>query len=184
MKNLLISIKITLAFCVILFTGYVLILWGVSAVVAPNGGRAELVTIGGTAVGASNVGQTFTADKYFWSRPSAVSYDGAGSGGSNKGVTNPDYLAEVETRIDTFMASHPYLNRNEVPSEMVTASASGLDPHISPAAARAQIQRIAQARAVAPADIERIVDSIQQNPLIGVPVINVLKLNVAIDEKY
>ena len=87
-------------------------------------------------VGAANVGQQFTDTRYFWGRPSAVDYNGGGSGGSNKAATNPEYLAEVERRVQDFLAAHPYLTREEVPSEMVTASGSGLDPDISPRARR------------------------------------------------
>lgn len=184
MKNLFISIKITLAFCVVLFVGYVLVLWGVAALTKPNSGQAELVTLNGKVVGAANVGQQFTDAKYFWSRPSAVDYDGSGSGGSNKGVTNPEYLEEVEARIEAFLVAHPYLNRADVPSEIVTASASGLDPHISPAAARVQTRRVAEARGVAVEDIDKLVSDAQERALVGTSFINVLKLNVALDEKY
>lgn len=184
MKNILISLKITLTFCVILFGGYVMILWAVAAISQPNNGRAEVLTLNGRVVGASNVGQQFSAPKYFWSRPSAVDYDGGGSGGSNKGVTNPEYLAQVNVRIDTFLVAHPYLNRNQVPSEMVTASASGLDPHISVASATAQAQRVAKARGVAADEINKIIEINTEKPLVGLPLVNVLKINIALDEKY
>lgn len=184
MKNFLISIKITLTFCVVLFVGYVLVLWGVAAATQPNSGQAELVTLNGQVVGAANMGQTFTDSKYFWSRPSAVDYNGSGSGGSNKGVTNSEYLDEVEARIEAFLVSHPYLDRAQVPSEMVTASGSGLDPHISPASASVQAQRVAEARGVSVDDINALVESIQKTPMAGAAFVNVLKLNVALDEKY
>ena len=102
-----------------------------------EGGNAETVTLNGKVVGVANVGQRFTQDIYFWGRPSCAGdgYDGTSSAGSNKGVTNESYLKEVEARIDTFLLHHPYLKRAEVPAEMVTASASGLDPDITPACA-------------------------------------------------
>lgn len=128
MKNLWISIKITLAMCVVLFVGYVLVLRLVAWVASPNDGEAPVVTYNGKVVGAANVGQVFTDSVYFWGRPSNVDYNGGGSGGSNKGTNNPEYLAQVEERIDAFLAAHPYLSREEVPAEMVTASGSGLDP--------------------------------------------------------
>ena len=131
MKNFWISLKYTLAMCVLLTLGYVLVLRLVARVASPNDGEAELVYADGKAVGAANVGQIFTDSIYFWGRPSAVDYDGGGAGGSNKGTTNPEYLAEVEGRIAAFLEAHPYLSREEVPSEMVTASGSGLDPDIS-----------------------------------------------------
>ena len=114
--------------CVVLTVGYVLLLRLTSAVVSPNDGEAALVELDGKVVGAANVGQAFTDSVYFWGRPSAVEYNGGGSGGSNKGTNNPEYLSEVESRIESFMAAHPYLSRGDVPSELVTASGSGLDP--------------------------------------------------------
>lgn len=182
MKNLFISLKITLVFCVVLFVGYVLVLWGAAALTQPNGGRAEVLTLNNQVVGVSNVGQTFTQPDYFWSRPSNVDYDGSGSGGSNKSNGNPEYLVEVSTRIDNFLAAHPYLNRSEVPSEMVTASASGLDPHISIASAMVQAQRVAEARGTSTETITKIIEKTQEKPLVGPAFINVLKLNIALDE--
>ena len=141
MKNLWISLKITLAMCLLLGVGYVLVLRGISAVAGPNGGEADVVTVNGKVVGAANVGQQFTDVRYFWGRPSAVDYNGGGSGGSNKATTNPEYLADVEQRVQDFLAAHPYLTRAEVPAEMVTASGSGLDPDISPRGAQAGAPR-------------------------------------------
>ena len=99
MKNLWISLKITLAMCIVLGVGHVLVLRGISAVAGPNGGEADVVTLDGQVVGAANVGQRFTDVRYFWSRPSAVDYNGGGSGGSNKATTNPEHLAGVEQRV-------------------------------------------------------------------------------------
>lgn len=184
MKNLLISIKITIAFCVILFVGYVLVLWGVAAVTQPNAGQAELLTLGDKVVGASNVGQQFTQTNYFWSRPSAVDYNGGGSGGSNKGPTNEEYLTEVSARVDNFLLAHPYLKRSEVPAEIVTGSGSGLDPHISIASAMVQARRVAEARGASVEEITKIIETVTETPMVGVSVVNVLKLNITLDEKY
>ena len=184
MKNLWISLKITLAMCIVLGVGYVLVLRGISAVAGPNGGEADVVTLDGQVVGAANVGQRFTDVRYFWSRPSAVDYNGGGSGGSNKATTNPEYLAQVEERVDAFLAAHPYLSREEVPAEMVTASGSGLDPDISPRGAEVQIRRVAEARGMSVEEVKRIVDSVTEGPwlgLFGTSKVNVLKLNVALD---
>ena len=184
MKNLWISLKITLAMCLLLSVGYVLVLRGAAAVAGPNDGEADVVAYGGRIVGAANVGQQFTDVRYFWDRPSAVDYNGGGSGGSNKATTNPDYLAEVEQRIETFLAAHPYLTREEVPSEMVTASGSGLDPDISPRGAQVQVQRVAEARGLDAATVRNIVDSLTRKPwlgLFGTPKVNVLRLNVALE---
>lgn len=173
MKTLFQSLKITVAFCVIFFVGYVLVLWGFGAAVMPNHGQAQ----------AAQVGQSFSDSTYFWGRPSAVDYDGGGSGASNKGVTNPDYLAEVSERITLFLAAHPYLERSQVPSELVTASGSGLDPHISPEAAAVQIQRVAQARSMTTEQVTQIVAQHTEDPWVGKATINLLLLNTALDEQ-
>ena len=186
MKNLWISIKITLAMCVVLFVGYVLVLRLVAWVASPNDGEAPVVTYNGKVVGAANVGQVFTDSVYFWGRPSNVDYNGGGSGGSNKATTNPEYLAEIEARIDTFLAAHPYLTRKDVPSEIVTASGSGLDPDISPAAAYVQVKRVADARGLSEETVRTIVEEQVQQPwlgLFGTQKVNVLKLNLALDAK-
>ena len=187
MKTLLKSIKITLIFCVFLSVFYILVLWIFAQFGSPNKGNAEVVTLNGKVVGAANVGQVFTKDIYFWGRPSNAGdgYDATSSSGSNKGPTNPEYLAEVEARIDTFLVHHPYLSRKEVPAEMVTASASGLDPNITPECALVQVKRVAQARGVNEADVKKIVDESIEAPflgLFGTKKVNVLKLNVALDK--
>lgn len=184
MKNFWISLKYTLAMCVLLTLGYVLVLRLVARIASPNDGEAELVYADGKAVGAANVGQIFTDSIYFWGRPSAVDYDGGGAGGSNKGTTNPEYLAEVEGRIAAFLEAHPYLSREEVPSEMVTASGSGLDPDISVRGAEVQARRVAQARGMDEQEVLRIIGEQTEGPwlgLFGTSKVNVLKLNVALD---
>lgn len=187
MKTLWKSIKITLAFCVFFSLFYILILWVFAQFASPNKGNAEIVTLNGKVVGAANVGQLFTEDIYFWGRPSNAGdgYDATSSSGSNKGVTNPEYLAEVEARIDTFLVHHPYLNRKEVPAEMVTASGSGLDPNITPACAYVQVKRVAEARGMSEAEVKTVVDKSVEKPLLGLfgtEKVNVLKLNVALEE--
>ena len=189
MKTLLKSIKITLIFCVFLSVFYVLVLWIFAQFGSPNKGNAEVVTLNGKVVGAANVGQLFTEDVYFWGRPSNAGdgYDAASSSGSNKGPTNPEYLAEVEARVDTFLVHHPYLSRQEVPAEMVTASASGLDPDITPQCAYVQAKRVAQARGVNEAEVKRVVEQSIEKPflgLFGTEKVNVLKLNVALDQTF
>ena len=187
MKTLLKSIKITLVFCVFFSVFYILVLWLFAQVAGPNRGNAEVVTLNGKVVGAANVGQTFTEEKYFWGRPSCAGdgYDATSSAGSNKGQTNPEYLAEVEARIDTFLIHHPYLARKDVPAEMVTASASGLDPDITPQSAYVQVKRVAQARGMDVEEVRRVVDKAVEKPLLGIfgtEKVNVLKLNIALEE--
>ena len=122
---------------------------------------------------------------YFWGRPSAADYKGDASAGSNKGPTNEEYLAEVEARVDSFLVHHPYLERKDVPAEMVTASGSGLDPNITPACAYVQVKRVAEARGMSEETVKAIVDKMVEKPflgLFGTEKINVLKLNVALEE--
>ena len=187
MKTLFKSLKITLVFCVFFSVFYILILWLFAQVAGPNKGNAEVATLDGKVVGAANVGQMFTKDIYFWGRPSCAGdgYDASSSSGSNKGPTNPEYLAEVEARIDTFLVHHHYLSRKDVPAEMVTASASGLDPNITPQCAYVQIKRVAQARGLTENQVKEIVDQSVEKPLLGIfgtEKINVLKLNIALEE--
>lgn len=188
MKNLMKSIRITVAFCVLLGICYVLILWIFAQFFASGkGGNVETVTLNGKVVGAANVGQMFTKDIYFWGRPSNAGdgYDASSSAGSNKGPTNEEYLAEVNARVDTFLIHHPYLKRSQVPAEMVTASGSGLDPDITPECAYVQVKRVADARGMSEAEVKDIVDEHIEKPFLGLfgpEKINVLKLNVALDE--
>lgn len=187
MKTLFKSLKITLAFCLFFSVFYIFLLWLFAQIAGPNSGNAEVATLDGKVVGTANVGQMFTKDIYFWGRPSSAGdgYDASSSSGSNKGPTNPEYLAEVEARVDTFLVHHPYLSRKDVPAEMVTASGSGLDPDITPACAYVQVKRVAQARGMNEADVKAIVDKTIEGPLLGLfgtPKVNVLKLNIALEE--
>ncbi|WP_455668678.1 K(+)-transporting ATPase subunit C [Phocaeicola sp.] len=187
MKNFIKSFRLTLVFCVFFSVFYILILWIFAQVASPNAGNAEVATLDGKVVGAANVGQSFTQDIYFWGRPSCAGdgYDAASSGGSNKGPTNEEYLAEVEARIDTFLLHHPYLSRKDVPTEMVTASGSGLDPDITPACAYVQVKRVASARGMSEEAVKAIVDKAVEKPFLGMfgtEKVNVLKLNIALEE--
>lgn len=188
MKNLMKSIRITLVFCVFFSVSYILILWIFAQIAAPGkGGNAETVTLNGKVVGAANVGQVFTKNVFFWGRPSSAGdgYDASSSAGSNKGPTNEEYLKEVEARIDTFLVHHPYLSREDVPAEMVTASGSGLDPDITPECAYVQVKRVAEARGMSEAEVKSIVENTIEKPFLGLfgpAKVNVLKLNVALEE--
>ena len=186
MKTLWKSVKITVAFCIFFSVFYILILWIFAQFAGPNKGNSEHLTLNGKVVGAANVGQMFTEDIYFWGRPSCAGegYDASSSAGSNKGPTNEEYLAEVEARVGTFLLHHPYLQRKDVPAEMVTASASGLDPDITPASAYVQVKRVAEARGLDEVAVRNIVDKTIEKPLLGLfgtEKVNVLKLNIALD---
>lgn len=105
-KNLLISLRLTIVMIVICAGLYPMLIAGIGKA-APNGGKGKTVSVNGKVVGYENIGQKFTEDKYFWGRPSAVDYNAAGSAGSNKGPSNPDYLKIVQDRIDTFLVHNP-----------------------------------------------------------------------------
>ena len=182
-ENIVPAIRLTL-FCAVFFAGfYTLSIYGI-AQLAPNQGKGEIITVNGKNHHI-NIAQKFVKNKYFWSRPSAVDYNAAGSGGSNKGTSNPEYLAEVKTRIDIFLLKNPTVKRSEVPSELVTASGSGIDPNISVEGAKVQANRVAKARNVSE---EKVLTLIKKNtvaPLLGclgTEKINVLQLNIALDK--
>jgi K+-transporting ATPase ATPase C chain len=180
--NIFPAIKLTLV-CLVFFSGmYTLIIFGI-AQFSTGKGKGETIMVN-SKKHYTNIGQKFTEDKYFYSRPSAVDYNAAGAAGSNKGPSNPDYLAQVQARIDTFLAHNPGIQKHEIPSDLVTASGSGLDPHISVQAARVQAARIAQLRQIPIAEVEQLINENIQKPLAGLfgtSRINVLLLNLALD---
>ena len=177
------AIRLTLVLLVLLSVIYPLVVAGV-AQLAPGGGDGVTVSVKGNVVGYVNVGQSFTEDRYFNSRPSAVDYNAAGSAGSNKGPSNPDYLKTVQARIDTFLVRNPGVSRADIPAELVTASGSGLDPHLSPAAARIQVARIASVRGLSADRLNQLIDEQTEGPLLGLfgpATVHVLQLNIALD---
>jgi|WetSurMetagenome_2_1015567.scaffolds.fasta_scaffold173625_2 potassium-transporting ATPase KdpC subunit len=187
MKTFIKSIRFTLVFCIFLAVSYILVLWIFARVAGPNKGNVAVSQLNGKVVGATNVGQSFTKDIYFWGRPSCAGngYDATKSSGSNKAPTNSAYLKEVDKRITVFLKHHPYLKRKDVPAEMVTASGSGLDPDISPESAYIQVRRIAMARGCSEKIIKTVVDKSIEKPLLGflgTERVNVLKLNISLDE--
>ena len=182
-KNLLISLKLTLVMIIICAVLYPLLIAGIGKA-APGQGKGETVAINGKVVGYENIGQKFTDDKYFWGRPSAVNYNAAGSAGSNKGPSNPDYLKIVQDRIDTFLVHNPGVKKEDIPADLVTASGSGLDPDISPASAYIQVKRIAKVRGLSEEKVKTLVDQHIEKPMLGLfgpRKVNVLKLNIALD---
>lgn len=185
MKNHIVpAIRLTLILLVILSVVYPLVVAGVARF-APGEGKGETVTAKGKVVGYALVGQKFTEDRYFNSRPSVVDYNASGSAGSNKGPSNPDYLKTVQARIDTFLVHNPGVRKEDIPAELVTASGSGLDPDLSPVAAKIQAARVAKVRGISTERLTQLVDEHTKGPLIGLfgpPTVNVLALNVALDQ--
>ncbi|MCH5717690.1 K(+)-transporting ATPase subunit C [Niabella hibiscisoli] len=181
-ENIMPAIRLTLV-CLVFFCGiYTLIVLGL-AQLTPNKGNGETINLNGKKY-YSNIGQKFTEDRYFWSRPSAVDYNAAGAAGSNKGPSNPDYLQTVQQRIDTFLAHNPGVRKADIPSDLVTASGSGLDPHISVQATEIQIKRVAAVRGITESELRQLVEQNVEKPLLGLfgtERINVLQLNLALD---
>lgn len=181
MKNILSLIKLTVLLLLLLAVIYPLAIYGV-AQLAPNHGKGETILVNGKVVGYQKIGQKFDAPNYFWGRPSAVDYNAAGSGGSNKGPSNEAYLALVQKRIDTLLLTHSYLKKSEIPADMVTASGSGLDPNISPQGALIQVQRVAKERRLSEEKVKALVDSKISTPsFFGPSTVNVLELNIALN---
>lgn len=178
------AIRLTVVLTVLLCVVYPVVI-AFAGKLSKGGGNGETISVNGKVVGYAAVGQSFTKPQYFWGRPSAVGYNAAGSAGSNKGPSNPDYLKDVKSRVDTLLKYHPYLTRSDIPAEMVTASGSGLDPDISPEAAQIQIKRVAQYRKLNERKVAELVANHTEGPLLGMfgpSKINVLKLNVALDQ--
>lgn len=180
--NILPAVRLTLV-CLLFFSGiYTLIILGI-AQFAPNNGKGEMVTFQNKKFYA-NMGQQFTEDSYFYSRPSAVDYNAAGAGASNKAPSNPEYLKTVQERIIVFMKHNPGIHQSEIPSDLVTASGSGLDPHISVQAANVQVKRIAEIRKIDENQLQQLIITQTEKPLLGLfgtEKINVLLLNIALD---
>jgi K+-transporting ATPase ATPase C chain len=165
---------------------YPVIVTGIAQCFFPRQANGSIVTQDNLAVGSELIGQSFTDPKYFWGRPSATTpyaYNAEASSGSNLGPMNPDLLKAVKQRMQTLQfADRP--NTTPVPVDLVTASASGLDPDISPLAARYQVYRIAKARNLAADKVETLIATMTKKRFLGVlgePRINVLQLNLALD---
>ncbi len=159
---------------------------GIGRVAFPHQADGSLVGVSGKTVGSTLIGQPFSAPRYFWSRPSATSPmpdNAAGSGGSNLGPTNPALVDAVKGRLDALRKADP-ANRASVPVDLVTASASGLDPEISLAAAQYQAHRVAAARHLPEQQVRALIDAHRTDRVLGLfgePRVNVLELNLALD---
>lgn len=182
-EHILPAIRLTLV-CLVFFCGiYTLIVLGI-AQLTNSKGKGEIIIENGKKYYA-NVGQKFTNDEYFRSRPSAVDYNAAGAAGSNKGPANPDYLKTVRQRIDTFLVHNPGIDKADIPSDLVTASGAGLDPHISVQGASIQVKRVAHVRGISESQLQQLVAQNTEKPLLGLfgtERVNVLRLNIALDK--
>jgi len=173
-------------FTVVTGVAYPVLVTLIAQLVFPHQATGSLILKDGKAVGSTLIGQPFDDPKYFWSRPSATSpfgYNAGASGASNLSPTNADLVKAVQGRVDALRAADPG-NTAPVPVDLVTASGSGLDPHISPAAALYQVERVAKARKMSAADVRALVEKHtegRQLGFFGEPRVNVLALNLALD---
>jgi K+-transporting ATPase ATPase C chain len=164
---------------------YHLVMWGVAQAAFRSQAEGSLIRkADGTVVGSSLIAQKFTKPEYFQPRPSAVDYNAASTGGSNYGPTNPDHLKAVRERLDAVVKLEG-VPPGAVPSEMVTTSGGGMDPHIPPAAAAIQAPRVARARGVPVERVQELIAAHTEGPTLGFlgrARVNVLELNLALDE--
>jgi K+-transporting ATPase ATPase C chain len=184
-KNLITAVLMTVVTTILLGVGYPLLVTGL-AHLWPDKANGQLVKKNGVVVGSRIIAQPFTGAAYFHPRPSAAGngYDPMNSGGSNYGPTNQKLMDRVKGDVATLQAENP---GKPVPVDLVTASGSGLDPHISPAAAEFQIPRVARARGLSESEVAAIVGEHtegRQLGFLGEPRVNVLELNLALDEKF
>ena len=165
---------------------YPLLVTGVARLAFPAAASGSLIVREGKPIGSELIGQNFTEPKHFWGRPSATApqpYNAAASSGSNLGPLNPALAAAVKARIEALRAADPG-NPRPVPIDLVTASASGLDPHISPAAADYQVERVARSRQLDPQTVRQLIAQYSEGPDLGVfgeTRVHVLRLNLALD---
>lgn len=187
MKNLVTAVLMTIVTTVLLGLIYPLVVTGLAQVIFPDKANGQLIRRSdGTLIGSRLIGQPFASPGYFRSRPSAAGangYDAGASSGSNLGPTNQKLIDRVKADVEKFQAENP---GKLVPIDLVTTSASGLDPHISPAAADFQVPRVARERGMSEEELRGIVSEhteARQFGFLGEPVVNVLELNLALDER-
>ncbi|MDO7873964.1 potassium-transporting ATPase subunit KdpC [Hymenobacter sp. ASUV-10] len=179
--QLLPALRLTLAMMLLCCGLYPALVWA-AAQLAPGQGAGVTVSRHGRVVGFARVGQKFDRPEYFNSRPSAADYHADASSGSNKGPSNPEYLALVQARLDTFLLENPGVKAADVPAELLTASGSGLDPHLSPQGALVQVARIARVRRLSAQEVRNLIPRYTTAVLFGPDVVDVLSLNLALDE--
>jgi len=184
--NLIVAVLMTIVTTVLLGVIYPLAITAIAQVAFPAQANGQLIERNGTIVGSRIIGQGFSSTGYFRSRPSAagMGYDAASSGGSNLGPTNKKLVDAVKANVEAARRENPNV---PVPVDLVTTSASGFDPHVSPAAADFQVPRVARERGVSELDIRRLVDAYTEGRTFGFfgePRVNVLELNLALDARY
>ena len=196
------AVVVTVVLMLICGLLFPLLLTGLSSLIFPHQANGSLITVDGMTVGAKNVGQEFTEDYYMWSRPSAYHYNvyiegedgkqyypdgtefpGIGSGSNNYAPSNPALTERVEADIEAFLEKNPEVKREDIPTDLLTASGSGLDPHISPESAEVQIPRIAEASGLGEEAVRNIVKNNTNGKVLGIfgeETVNVLMVNIEI----
>jgi K+-transporting ATPase ATPase C chain len=183
------ALRINLFLTLLLGVIYPLAITGVCQALFPRQANGSLITSGGKVIGSELIGQNFTKPEYFQPRPSAAGtdgYDAANSGATNYGPTNQKLIDRVKTSVEKFRKDNPDYH-GPIPADLLTTSASGLDPDISPDSAAAQVPRVAKARGVSVDQLSQLVGQYTQQPdlgLLGEPRVNVLKLNLALDQQF
>ena len=189
LQQLFISLKIFLVLTIVTGFVYPLSMTGVAQTVFPKQANGSIIMVSGNPVGSSLIGQTFSQDKYFHGRPSAAGekgYDGTSSGGSNLGPSNQKLLDGVTANLRQVREENGLPRTAKVPSDLVLASGSGLDPDISPAAAYLQVERVAKVRNLSVEEVRRLVDKNVKEPQLGLfgnARVNVLELNLSLDSR-
>lgn len=188
LKSFYKSVIATVALAVLLCGVYPLVVTGIGKLIFPNQASGGMIAMpDGRVVGAKLIGQNFSRPEYFHGRPSSAGdkgYDASNSSGSNLGPTNQKFYDTLKSNIDAFLKDNPTVQKGQVPTDIVTGSGSGLDPHISPAAARAQLDRVAHARGISNDQVEKLIEAHVEGPQLGIfgePVVNVLLLNLDLD---
>lgn len=188
-EQILPGLRIKLFFTLTLGIIYPLAMTGISQAIFPRQANGSLVAVDGKVIGSELIGQAFTKPEYFSSRPSnagAKGYDPLASGGFNQGPTNKKLIDRVSAAVEQFRKDNPDYH-GSIPADLVTASASGLDPHLSPAAAAVQSSRIAKLRGVPVERVKALVTQLTERPSLGIlgePRVNVLRLNMVLDQTF
>lgn len=185
-RNLLVAVLMTIVTTLLLGIAYPLVVTAIAQAVFRDKANGQMIERNGAIIGSRIIGQAFSSPGYFRGRPSAAGagYDAANSGGTNLGPTNKKLVDAVKASVDAARKENP---GGPIPIDLVTSSASGLDPHISPASAAFQVPRVARERGVSVAEVERLVDAHTQGRqfgFLGEPVVNVLELNLALDAQF
>jgi K+-transporting ATPase ATPase C chain len=188
-EQILPGLRIKLFLTILLGVIYPLAMTGIAQVLFPKQSNGSLIQVGDKIIGSEIIGQGFTKPEYFQPRPSAAGtngYDATSSAGSQFGPTNQKLVDRVKGSVEQFRKDNPDY-QGPIPADLLTTSASGLDPHLSPDSARAQAPRVAKARGLSVGQLDQVIDEFTEGPslgLLGEPRVNVLKMNLALDQRF